>query len=128
EQPVPVVWNACRFGGARPYFVCPGVVNGVACGLRVTKLCLAGTYFLCRCCYGLAYASQREDRYGRALRRASKIRMRLGGEADIVSAFPARPKGMHRQTYERLQSAALNAEILAEEGLAIAIAPLVGVD
>ena len=31
------------------------------------------------------------------------------------SLFPHRPKGMHRRTYERLQSAVLNAEILAEE-------------
>jgi hypothetical protein len=24
EQPTPIVWMPCRFGGARPYFVCPG--------------------------------------------------------------------------------------------------------
>src|SRR5262249_15266017 len=94
------------------------------CGRQVSKLYLAATYFCCRHCYGLAYASQREDRHGRALRQDNKIRMRLGGEADVTSAFPARPKGMRRQTYERLQSAALNAEILAEEGLAIALARL----
>jgi hypothetical protein len=52
QQPAPIVWKACRFGGARPYFVCPGVVNGAICGRRVTKLCLAGTYYLCRRCYG----------------------------------------------------------------------------
>jgi hypothetical protein len=28
----------CRFGGVRPYFVCPGIVNGIACGRRVLKL------------------------------------------------------------------------------------------
>jgi hypothetical protein len=28
----------CRFGGAPPYFICPGVVNGIACGRRVAKL------------------------------------------------------------------------------------------
>ena len=83
------------------------------------KLYGAGTYFLCRHCYRLAYASQREDRYDRALRRANNIRMRLGGEPCTASAFPGRPKGMHHQTYERLQSAVLNAEILAEERLAI---------
>ena len=63
EQPTPIVWMPCRFGGARPYFICPGVVNGIACGRRVAKLYGAGTYFLCRQCYRLAYASQREDRY-----------------------------------------------------------------
>ena len=65
-----------------------------------------------------------EDRYDRALRRANNIRMRLGGEPGIASAFPGRPKGMHHQTYERLQSAVLNAEILAQERLVIALARL----
>jgi hypothetical protein len=109
----------CRFGGERPYFVCPGVVNEIACGRRVAKLYAAGAYFLCRHCYRLAYASQRDDRYARALRRANDIRMRIGGEPGIVAPFPTRPKGMHHKTYDRLKSAALNAEILAEERLVI---------
>jgi hypothetical protein len=124
EQPTLIVWMPCRFGGARPYFVCPGVVNGIACGRRVAKLYGAGTYFLCRHCYRLGYASQREDRNDRALRRANNIRMRLGGEPGMASPFPDRPKGMHHQTYKRLQSAVLNAEILAEEQLAILLARL----
>jgi hypothetical protein len=128
EQPTPIMWRPCRFGGVRPYFVCPGIVNGIACWRRVAKLYRAGTYFLCRHCYRLAYASQREDRYDRALRRANNIRMRLGGEPGTASMFPPRPKGMHRQTYERLQSAVLNAEILAEERLAILLARLQQLD
>jgi hypothetical protein len=124
EQPTPIVWMPCRFGGERPYFVCPGIVNGIACGRRVSKLYGAGTYFLCRHCCRLAYASQREDRYDRALRRANKIRMQLGGEPGMASQVPNRPKGMHRQTYERLQSAAINAEIFAEERLAILVGRL----
>ena len=91
EQPARIVWTPCRFGGARPFFVCPGVVNGIACGRWVAKLYEAGTYFLCRHCYRLAYASQREDRYDRALRRANNIRVRLGGEPGTASVFPARP-------------------------------------
>ena len=67
EQPTQIVWAACRFGGVRPYFVCPCIVNGITC---------------------------------------------------------ARPKGMHRDTYERLQSAVLNAEILAQERLATVLARL----
>ena len=124
EQPTPIVWMPCRFGGGRPYFVCPGVVNGIVCSCWVTKLYGAGRYFLCRHCYRLAYASQREDRYDRALRRANKIRVRLGGEPGVASAFPTRPKGMNRETYERLQSAALNAEIQAEERLTHLLARL----
>ena len=124
EQPTLIAWTPCRFGGARPYFVCPGVVNGIACGRRVAKLYGAGIYFLCRHCYRLAYASQREDRYDRALRRANNIRMRLGGEPGIAAAFPPRPKRMHRRTYERFQSAVFNAEILAEEQIAVLVARL----
>jgi hypothetical protein len=114
----------CRFGGARPYFVCPDVVNGIACGRQVAKLYGAGTYFLCRHCYRLGYASQRENRYDRALRRANKIRIRLGREPGLAALFPDWPKGMHRQTYQRLQSAVLNAEILAEERIAVFLARL----
>src|SRR5262249_24656347 len=109
EQPTRIIGMPCRFGGARPYFVCPGVVNGIACARRVGKLYGAGTYFLCRHCYRLAYGSQHEDRYDRALRRANKIRMRLGREPGTGSGFPAAPKGMHRETYKRLQSRVLNA-------------------
>jgi hypothetical protein len=68
--------------------------------------------------------SQREDRYDRALRRANNIRMRLGGEPGMAAAFPPRPKGMHHETYERLQSAVINAEILAEEQIAVLLARL----
>src|ERR1700722_10525675 len=34
NETVRIVRMPCRFGGARPYFVCPGVVNGTACGRR----------------------------------------------------------------------------------------------
>ena len=115
EQPTPVVWVPCGFGRQRPYFLCPGR----GCGRRVSKLYGAGTYFLCRQCYELAYASQRENHYVRALRRANKIRARLGGEPGTASLFPNRPKGMHRQTYKRLRSEAWEAEMLAEENFAI---------
>jgi hypothetical protein len=38
EETVRIVCIPCRFGGARPYFICPGVVNGITCGRRVAKL------------------------------------------------------------------------------------------
>ena len=121
EQPTPVVWIPCRFGGERPYFVCPGIVNGIACRRRVSKLYCGGTYFLCRHCHRLAYASQREDRCGRALRRADKIRTQLGGKPGMASDFPERPKGMHRRTYERLRSEVEKAEMIVDERLAFVV-------
>jgi hypothetical protein len=77
----------------KPYFVCSGVVNGTACGRRVTKLHGPGRYFLCRHCYRLAHASQSEDAQRRSMRRVSKIMQRLGGNAGTASSLPPKPKG-----------------------------------
>lgn len=114
-----VVRVDCRFGGTRPYFICPGVVNGIACGRRVAKLHGPGRYFLCRHCYRLAHASQSEGAWDRTLRRANKIRQRLGGDPGMAGPFPPKPKGMWRRTYERLRVRALEAEINADEGFAL---------
>lgn len=119
EETVRIVHVPCRFGGTRPYFICPGVVNGVPCGRRVVKLHGPGRYFLCRHCYRLANASQSEGAWDRALRRANKIRMRLGGEPGMASPFPLRPKGMWRRTYERLRKEAFESEMMADEAFLV---------
>jgi len=118
-ETVRIVRVACGFGGARPYFICPGVVNGISCRRRVAKLYGAGLYFLCRHCYRLAYASQSEAVWDRALRRADKIRQRLGGEPGLEASLSPRPKGMWRRTHERLTEQAFQAETLADEALGI---------
>lgn len=115
DEPVPIVRVPCRMGGSRPYFICPGLVNNVRCCRRVAKLYGAGRYFLCRHCYRLAHASQSEDVLDRTRRRANKIRRRLGGEPDWLSPFPHKPKGMWNRTYERLRSAVIDFDILADE-------------
>jgi hypothetical protein len=115
KEAVPIVRVPCRFGGARPYFICPGVLNGIACGRRVAKLYEPGRYFRCRHCCRLAYASQSEDAWDRTLRRANKIRQRLGGNAGMASPFPLKPKGMWQQTYGRLFARAYGAEMFAHE-------------
>src|SRR5688572_14199582 len=33
-ETVELTWTRCAYGGTRPWFVCPGVVNGVACMRR----------------------------------------------------------------------------------------------
>ena len=114
DETVRIVRIACRFGGTRPYFICPGVVNGIACGRRVAKLYGPGRYFLCRYCYRLAHASQSEDRMDRTRRRANKIRQRLGGNPGMDEPFPPKPKGMWRRTYERLSERAFDAEMRAD--------------
>lgn len=91
----------CTYGGTRPYFLCPGVVNGVHCNRRVGKLFSGGRYFLCRHCYDVAYKSQSEPRYDRMLRRANKRRMSLGGDPGTASWIAPKPKGMWTRTYQR---------------------------
>lgn len=98
REAVPLEWTPCNFGGARPWFLCPGA----GCDRRVAVLYGPGRYFLCRHCYDLRYESQREDGTHRALRRAQGIRERLGGSVNMTEPFPEKPKGMHRRTYDRL--------------------------
>ncbi len=112
---MPIVRAPCQFGSSRPYFLCPGVVDGITCGRRVVKLYQRRRYFLCRHCYRLDYASQREDEMDRALRRAHKIRLRLGGAPDRASPFPKRPTGMWWRTYDRLRAIGFAAEMQANE-------------
>jgi hypothetical protein len=123
-ETVRIVREPCRFGGSRPYFICPGVVNGIACGRRVTKLHGPGRYFLCRHCYRLAHASQSESGWDRAVRRANKIRQSLGGDPDIAAPFPKKPKGMWRQTYQQLREQAFEAKMEANEAFALSVGRL----
>ncbi len=99
---VPLSRTPCNFGGSRPWFVCPVVVEGVSCGRRVAKLYLKGRYFLCRHCHDLAYSSQQEAHRHAALRRCQRIRQKLGSTANMTEPFPGKPKGIHLKTYLRL--------------------------
>jgi hypothetical protein len=118
EETILILRVPCRFGGLRPYFICPGMVNGIACGRRVAKLHGSGRYFLCRHCYRLAHASQNEREWDRALRQANKIRQCLGGDPGMAAPFPKKPKGMWWRTYERLREQAFAAEMRADEAFA----------
>jgi hypothetical protein len=104
EQRVPITWTACHLGGHRVWFRCPVYSNDRYCGRRVALLYGAGELFACRRCYGLAYACQQETPMYRGVNRAQKIRMRLGGSANLCEPFPEKPKWMHWQTYHRLRA------------------------
>lgn len=117
EEPIRILWRPCRYGSERPYFQCPGVIDSVPCCRRSVKLYCVGRYYLCRTCYRLSYASRNEDRWDRALRRANKIRTKLGGEPGTSSLFPRRPKGMWSQTYDELRDRVIDDESVAEERL-----------
>jgi hypothetical protein len=101
QQRVPIVWTMCHLGGRRPWFRCIVYSGGRCCGRRAAILYGAGDLYACRRCYGLAYASQQESPRFRNISRSRKIRMRLGGSADLCAPFPQKPRGMHRSTYHR---------------------------
>ena len=62
--------------------------------------------FASRAVHGLSYRSQSENTFWRGVRQAQKIRAKLGGDVSIYSAFPTRPRGMHRRRYKRLSEEA----------------------
>ena len=86
-----------RFGGLRWWLRCPRP----GCGRRVALVYAAGGEFACRSCLGLVYESQRENQRWRALRRAQRARLRLGGSPNVTMPYPLKPQGMHVQTYLR---------------------------
>lgn len=97
------------FGGTKPVFRCPG------CAGTYRKLYLRGGYFRCRRCHGLKYRSQYEDAKTRLVRKAQKIRVRLGGHPGLIYPFPGKPKKLRWETYHRLEAQvqALEAAYLA---------------
>jgi hypothetical protein len=110
EQRVPITWTACHLGGQRPWFVCSVYCDGSYCGRRAAVLYADGELFACRQCYDLAYASQQETAMHRGIGQAQKIRMRLGGSANLCEPFPEKPRRMHWRTYLRLRARAEAAE------------------
>ena len=117
-ETIPVIYLRCRFGGSRAYFICPGARHGTNCKRRVAKLYLSRRYFLCRHCSQLPYASQYEQPWQRGLRRANKLKQRLGIGVGIAEPFPEKPKGMWVRTYGCLLNEILQAEMLANEAQA----------
>jgi hypothetical protein len=107
-----IEWLPCRFGGVRPLWVCP--VRSCAC--RAAILYGRGA-FACRRCMRLAYRSQREGDWTRAVRRADKIRTRLGWGPGIAFGPGSKPKGMHWKTFLRLTGEYELAASLALQGL-----------
>lgn len=97
EQFVFFDYTPCNYGGKRTWLLC------TECNRRVACIYGAGKYFLCRHCYGLNHQSQHENYHDRQLTKAQDIRRKLGGDANLASPFPSRPKGMHWKTYWQLR-------------------------
>lgn len=94
--PVRLAWTPCHYGGARPWFLCP------RCYRRAGRLFYGDGWAGCRRCLRLAYPSQNESPRDRWMRRASKLRERLGGSGSNLEPIPDKPPRMHWRTYARL--------------------------
>ena len=94
----------CNYGSRRPWFLCP------SCDGRVAKLYYLEPGFLCRKCSDMPYESQSESRRYRALRKARKIRARLGIDTSLLVPVILPPKGVHWKTFDRLRKKIEKAE------------------
>jgi len=112
QQVIHLDRTACHLGGSRLWFKCPSFW----CRRRTDKLYL-GDIFRCRRCLRLAYPSTRDNATNRALRRAQKIRARLGGSRSLAEPFPSKPKWMRWDTYFWLQDQADAAVTVYYRGL-----------
>ena len=82
-------------GGARVYFIAP------CCGKSVRKLALLADGVRCGRCGSITQPVRRKGRTQRLIHRADVLAARLGCDA-WFSPPKARPKGMHRETFNRL--------------------------
>ena len=106
---VPVEWTECNFGGFRPWFKCPGIVDGQECNRRVEKLYRPprNTHFLCRHCHNVTYRSSNVsgNPWKKAGLKMKKIEEKLAKKAKSEDYNPkglGKPKDMHWQTYFEL--------------------------
>jgi hypothetical protein len=91
--------------------------------VRTLYLPLGGRRFRSRHAYRLAYLSQRETVYERAIRRARKLCRRLGGDlAD--DGYPAKPPRTRWVTYVRLLDKLIAAERVSDERMILLISKL----
>ncbi len=116
---VSLTTTAQPFGGRRWWWICPRT------GRRALKLYLpAGALtFASRKAYRLAYQCQREAPFDRALRRAFKLRGKLGADGGIGDYVP-KPKWMRWPTYDRKLEEIFAAEEVVDTHLAAFVGKL----
>ena len=106
EDEIFFTWTPCNYGGNRQWFLCPG------CNRRVAVV-YGGKYYRCRHCYDLTYSSQQESRPDRLMRKARKIRARLGASNSFMEPILFKPKNMHQKTFDHLRREADHASNLS---------------
>ncbi|MEQ1819788.1 MAG: hypothetical protein ABL871_14390 [Terricaulis sp.] len=86
----------CRFGGTRPYFICP------RCSRRTLRLAVLSGGLCCGTCGRITWGSRRETETRRLVRKANKVAVRLG--LDYFGDHPKRPPHMRAATYVRIMA------------------------
>ncbi len=117
---IEIQWVACSFGGNRPYFICPGLLND--CGRRVLDLYECQCQFRCRHCHNLTFESRRQSKAERDRCAALRIPIKLVRRNGTFTLSTRRPKGMWRRLYTRLSDrliAAITADLAVDERLAL---------
>ena len=94
DERVAVTWTPCRYGGRRPWFVCP------RCARRFAVLYVVYEP-MCRACAGLTYPSQSADPVTRSWNRTTRLERRLAPEGGAWDGY-TKPPGMHCATFSRL--------------------------
>jgi hypothetical protein len=103
DEIIPIITTPMHFGGCRHWFRC------LSCGRRC-RVVYGGARFRCRICRRAKYESQYEDAPLRACSRRWRIRKLIeerGGQNwpfGLDDGFPPKPRGMHWNTYHRLEA------------------------
>ena len=93
-QRLGITYTACGPLGRRPWWVCP------VCRTRRGVIFLRSRIWGCRACMKLPYRSQRLSRLDRAIAKAKRLHIALGGSGSPTQDLPPkRPHGMRRRTY-----------------------------
>lgn len=101
NQRLNITYTRPRYGGKRPWFICP------KCGRRVAILYRQWGGYSCRHCQMLPYASQRQNILERLQAKISKIKEQL----DISDGHvPIKPKNMRQKTFDGLLKTLSGAE------------------
>lgn len=106
-----LVQSACRLGGSRTWFSCPG------CQQRAAKLFFVAGRFRCRGCHGLRYRSQSLSPLDRLHQSKQKLEERLGPNW-------RRLRGMHQSTHNKLVERIFALEMARDDDLHTALTRL----
>jgi len=106
SQRIDIVTSEPNFGGYRYWFQCPETYK------KCTKLYydFNSGDFVSREALGLGYRSQRLNMKSRYAERAKDIRLKLGGEPNLIAPLPKKPHNMHAKTYGTLIQKVINGQ------------------